>query len=125
MIPSCAPSCPMTRTTLARIFSLTLSFFSMVFYLPPPSTRGRTFGCKTVGSGPEITVGVHLHKPVADRAEVRGTQVALLAAAHRDGVGDRLAVAGHQHEGDLFDLRLADLGADLFVAVVDRTTESR
>src|SRR6267378_634421 len=116
MIPSCVPSWPMTRTSRARIFSLTLSFFSMVCYLPPPSTRGLLF---VFVSRARDATGVHLRQPVANRLQAQRPEVPFAAAAQRDGARLRLAVPRDQHEGDLHELRVADLGSDLLVTVVE------
>src|SRR2546427_4876276 len=69
---------------------------------PPRSTL---FPYTTLFRSPDNAIGVHSHQPVADRFEVHRSEVALLAAADRDGRGLRLAVARHQHERDLLDLR--------------------
>src|SRR3989338_3568301 len=112
MIPSCAPSCPMTRISRARIFSLTLSFLSMASYLLPPSTRGVSKSVSPKVSRPGDPPGVHLHHPVADGQEVHRPEVTLPAAAHRHGARLGLAVSGDQHEGDLLQLGVAGLGPD-------------
>src|SRR5437773_5824861 len=113
MIPSWPPSGPMTRISRARILSLTLSFFSMVY---PSHPRPRGVVCAGLrADGPLRLHGKH---PVADRREGRRAQVALAPAAHRHGARLRLAVPDHQHERDLLELGIADLGADLFVALV-------
>ena len=54
-----------------------------------------------------------------DLVDADGAAITDREVPHREGVALRLAAAGHQHVGGLEQLGLADLVAQLFVAVVD------
>ena len=51
--------------------------------------------------------------------ERHGAEIAVRAVTRRDGTGFDVAVADDEHVGDLLHLRVADLAADLLVAVID------
>src|SRR6185295_14066667 len=103
MIPSCSPLSAMTRTSRVRIFSLILSFFSMA----PPWTLG-----------PENPLGLHPCQEIAHLVDGLGADFPLFATSHRHGPGLDLAIPGHQHVGDLAQLRVADLRIDPLVPLV-------
>src|SRR5712692_4253907 len=120
MMPSWPPSSPMTRISLVRIFSLTLSFFSMSTPPAPDEAGGASAAGAAAGaSGTEHPLRLHLQQSIADRPDRHRAEIAFAPAAHGDGSGPGLAIAGDQHEGDLLELGVADLGADLLAAIVE------
>src|SRR5262245_50816071 len=111
MSPSCSPSRPITRTSRARMRSFTrvVSFSLMVspFWsrFPP-------------GDAPDEVGNEGVHR------DGRGVRLALAPPARVHGAGGDLGVAEHAHHGDLLELGLADLEAELLGAVVERDAQA-
>jgi len=112
MIPNCPPVDPMTRISLARIFSLPAFSCGWTQY---PCTPHELGGFPAVVPGPtEGSQGVHgsgqasvlSFPPEGSRFLGSRGRPGIAPAPRRSGGG--LLVAYDQHEGDLLDLRLPE-----------------
>src|SRR5881628_1864854 len=131
--PTCLPSWSMSRTSAARIMSLILDCGSAGLRSNRDPLRGGKIRDSSCCRAPEFTdkdlqsqgAGRDLPPGFSDELiQAHGTLVptAPLAQAHRPG---RCFLLSHdEHVRDLLELRIADLGTELFVAFVDFDPES-
>src|SRR5262245_13431560 len=101
--PRASPSAPIRRTSFHRICSLMRMFFLSIFHLR------RQFAA---------AVGRRLRGGRDERVQGHGAGVSPVAQAHGDGSRRRLLLADHEHAGHLRELRAANAGTELLVAVV-------
>src|SRR5437773_11862081 len=108
--PRGSPSAPIRRTSFHRIWSLIRIVFLSIFHLRRELT---TLLRNRVGGSFEKRVDRH------------GSGVSSVPQPDRDRTGPRLLLADDQHGRHLLDLRLADAGAELLVALVRFDSQSR
>ena len=115
MMPSWEPSSSMTRTSFARMRSLMRTVRWSIGHLH--RRPGTIF----------LVVHAIRRQPRDLRPEVpdgHGAEVTGVAVAHGDRARLHFLVPHHEHVGDLLDLGLADLVAQLLVAVVQADADA-
>src|SRR6188768_2649597 len=118
MIPSCCPVSSMTRISRTRMRSLTRTRSSLRGDLSKAITTSCSdFGLHQLGIDRALA---HLGERAIDEHRQRlRPLIAALARAHRHRAVGALAIADDQHVRHFLQLRLADLIANLFLAVVE------
>src|ERR671919_993656 len=125
MIPSCSPSALTTRTSRTRIPSLIRISCALLSGVAPRASPRRGGWRETARAGSRAAhgevgrAGDDLGREVADDpVEREGASVLAAARAQAHGALLGLAAADDEHVGHLAHLRVADLVAELLVAVV-------
>src|SRR5437867_8342904 len=135
MMPSCSPVSSMTRISRTRMRSLTRVRSSRRGLLSKAITTSlnhqTSFEClasrfefrgrlKLGAGGWKLALTRNLFARRRDEIAYRdGSLIAAGPGAHRHGALFRLAVAYHQHVGDLLQLSLSDFISDLFLPLVE------
>src|SRR3954470_6064143 len=124
MIPSCVPSSSMTRTSRTLMRSLTRVRSSR------RGLRSKAITTSYLTCGGQacfgFTLGGDFGQRLADEfLHAARAEIAAGAAPHRHGPFGGFAIPGHQHVGNLLELRLADLISNLFLAVVELGPQPR
>src|SRR5512135_2080613 len=93
---------------------------------PTTTTSRTTFAPPAIGAQPARSVrrGAFLAQQVHEGVEGHGLEVLAAAPARRDTPRLDLLLAHHHGEGDLLELGLADLGAELLARPVELDPEA-
>src|SRR5712692_7731309 len=131
--PTCLPSASINRTSAARIMSLILDCGSAGLRSNRDPLRGGKIRDSSCCRAPESTdkdlqsqgAGSDLPLCFSDELiEAHGTLIPPASLPQADRAGRCFLLSHDEHVRDLLELRVADLGTELFVAFVDLYTES-
>src|SRR5688500_16205820 len=133
MMPSCFPSSSMTRISLTRMRSLTRTRSSRrgpdrskAIKTPASATKVAPYRYFPLLTFHFLLLTFHVPPLCCDkRVDRLRSQIAAGAAPHRYCTVGRLAIAYHQHVGNLLKLRLTDLISNLLLALVDLRPQTR